>query len=584
MKSIRKRVMFHFSGQFLLGLIFTVIFFTLLLLLLIVYVSREQLYANFPESLLHLIGLETSIEDGEPKIASRYVHQLKQHHMWVQIIRMDGEVIYEKGETQEIPKQYTISQLMDIRETGQIAGYEVSWQIEFDQQKDAYIMLLGRKNELPQLVEEWSDQYAENGMIPEAKENALNRKVREADVELYIIDANSEVVQAFGAEKTKLQQNPLDILLKQYRQGEQNKNIATHHPFGSSLKWVVFQKQHNIVHNEMNWVKKTIYIGIIINSLILLMMILYAIWYANRYSRPLLLFVSWLERLGKQHFSYLIADEEQEKLYTKKGTLRQKYQIYEEVITSFQELGHSLKENEEMRQQLERMREEWMSGISHDLRTPIATMKGYGHLMENKEYSFTKQEICEMGSTIREKSEYMQRLVEDFSLIFQLRNADLPLTLASVEFNSLVRSIVIRFVNDRTLQDVKFEFNEASESVFVLVDQTLFTRLINNVIMNAIKHNHHKVTITVTIEIEEDCVHIRIEDNGKGMDEETLAQLFTRYYRGTNTIESTEGSGLGMSIAKAVVDAHKGEMTVHSTVGEGTIVVISLQLSHEKDK
>lgn len=584
MKSIRKRLMFHFSGQFLLGLVFAVIFFTLLVLFLIVYVSREQLYADFPESLLHLISLETSIEDGGPKISSSYVHQLEQHHMWVQIIRMDGEVIYEQGEAQEIPKQYTISQLVDIQETGQIAGYEVSWHVEFDQQKDSYIMLLGRKNELPQLVEEWSNQYAENGMIPEAKSDVFNQKVREADAELYIVDANNEVVQAFGAEKAKLQHHPLDILLKQYRQGEQNRNIATHHPLGSSLRWVVFQKQNNIIHTEINWVKKTIYIGIIINSLILIMMILYSIWYANRYSRPLLLFVSWLERLGKPHFSYLIADGEQEKLYTKKGVLRQKYQIYEEVIASFQELGHSLKENEEMRQQLERMREEWMSGISHDLRTPIATMKGYGHLMENKEYSFTEQEICKMGSTIREKSEYMQRLVEDFSLIFQLRNTDLPLTLTSVELKSLLRSIVIRFVNDRTLQHVKFEFNEAPERIFLLVDQTLFTRLINNVIMNAIKHNHHKVKIAVTIELAGGCVHIRIEDNGKGMDEETLAQLFTRYYRGTNTIESTEGSGLGMSIAKAVVDAHKGKITVHSKVGKGTSVVISMQLSHEKDK
>lgn len=63
---------------------------------------------------------------------------------------------------------------------------------------------------------------------------------------------------------------------------------------------------------------------------------------------------------------------------------------------------------------------------------------------------------------------------------------------------------------------------------------------------------------------------IRVLDNGKGMDEETLHHLFNRYYRGTNTEESTDGSGLGMSIAKTIVEAHGGEIKVHSVVGQGT--------------
>lgn len=92
----------------------------------------------------------------------------------------------------------------------------------------------------------------------------------------------------------------------------------------------------------------------------------------------------------------------------------------------------------------------------------------------------------------------------------------------------------------------------------------------DNLLSNAVKHNPPGTTITVTLARVNDKACIRVLDNGKGMDEETLHHLFNRYYRGTNTEESTDGSGLGMSIAKTIVEAHGGEIKVHSTIGQGT--------------
>ncbi|MNN71318.1 Adaptive-response sensory-kinase SasA [compost metagenome] len=112
--------------------------------------------------------------------------------------------------------------------------------------------------------------------------------------------------------------------------------------------------------------------------------------------------------------------------------------------------------------------------------------------------------------------------------------------------------------------------------MLIQADETWLMRLMDNLLSNAVKHNPPGVIVTVYVGRMNDKACIRVIDNGKGMDEETLHHLFNRYYRGTNSDESTEGSGLGMSIAKTIVEAHSGEIQVKSKVWQGTIIEILL--------
>jgi len=99
-------------------------------------------------------------------------------------------------------------------------------------------------------------------------------------------------------------------------------------------------------------------------------------------------------------------------------------------------------------------------------------------------------------------------------------------------------------------------------------------RCISNLIFNALIHNKEGTEVVVDIR-NQDRINIEIKDNGKGINEEDLRKLFNRYYRGTNT-ESHKGSGLGMSIAKEVVEAHGGNIFVESELGKGTSIKIEL--------
>jgi signal transduction histidine kinase len=103
-----------------------------------------------------------------------------------------------------------------------------------------------------------------------------------------------------------------------------------------------------------------------------------------------------------------------------------------------------------------------------------------------------------------------------------------------------------------------------------------FERMIDNLVFNAVKHNPTGTKITVRVQKSTLFVNVMIEDNGVGMDEETVEQLFDRYYRGTNTDERIEGAGLGMSIAKNIAELHRGIVHVQSVPDEGTVVTVSL--------
>ena len=100
-------------------------------------------------------------------------------------------------------------------------------------------------------------------------------------------------------------------------------------------------------------------------------------------------------------------------------------------------------------------------------------------------------------------------------------------------------------------------------------DKTLIQRAIMNLIYNAIVHNPKDTHVQIEIKKEQERVQIIIEDNGVGIAEEELENLFTRYYRGTNTGETHKGSGLGLAISKQVVEVHGGAIFVQSHLGEG---------------
>jgi len=266
--------------------------------------------------------------------------------------------------------------------------------------------------------------------------------------------------------------------------------------------------------------------------------------------------------------------------------------VYEDVFRNMNELSLKLDQYEKERNQLDQMREEWISNVSHDMKTPLASIHGYAELMQDSAKDLTEEELYEYTSIINRQSKYMSDLLDDLNLTMRLRNKKLPLLLEDVNIIGLIREMTIDLLNDPQFGNRNVEFVPNVDKAVHKVDKKLLKRAIVNFINNALVHNNEKVLVRIQIDkVYPHCgqeqksdnistasafhTQITIADNGKGIPSKDLDQVFERYYRGTNTT-STHGTGLGMAIARDIILAHNGTVDLKSSENKGTTITILL--------
>nr|WP_317333493.1 HAMP domain-containing sensor histidine kinase [uncultured Romboutsia sp.] len=248
--------------------------------------------------------------------------------------------------------------------------------------------------------------------------------------------------------------------------------------------------------------------------------------------------------------------------------------IYKNVLKKLNTLSNKLKENELERKKIDKMRDEWIANISHDIKTPLSSIKGYAELLE-QDYDFSSEDIKYFAQIMNNKSDYIKELVDDLNLSMKLKNNKSILKKENVNIVSLVRNSVIDILNDSKYSKIDIKFECSEDKIFIDIDKVLIQRVLNNLIYNSLVHNDENISIVVSV-YKNERTNISISDNGKGISEDDLENIFNRYYRGTNTGEAHKGSGLGMSIAKEIVNAHNGDITIKSVLGEGTDINIML--------
>lgn len=299
-----------------------------------------------------------------------------------------------------------------------------------------------------------------------------------------------------------------------------------------------------------------IYIILFLDALIALV---FGYIFSRRLTRPLVNIIKDVKSLSEGEYSL----EREEK------------GIYKEIYYNINNLSLKLRDNEIERTKLDKMREEWISNISHDIKTPLVSVKGYAEILSSEEYDCTKEDVKEYSKIIEDKSDYIKELIDDLNLSTRLKNKVLILNKKRANIVNLSRGAVIDILNSPQNSNVNIDFFPTREVIDVDMDEILIKRVITNILYNAIVHNNENVVIEVKVE-KKDKVHIIIKDNGKGICKEELKYIFERYYRGTNTGKRHKGSGLGMAIAKDIVEAHCGVIKVESELLAGTTIEIIL--------
>ena len=250
--------------------------------------------------------------------------------------------------------------------------------------------------------------------------------------------------------------------------------------------------------------------------------------------------------------------------------------LYREVYANLDSLSRTLQENERKRQEFEQLKQEWAAGVTHDLKTPLTYISGYTDMLLSDEHEWSKEEKKEFLQLIRAKSAYMKELVDDLGIAFRMDpSTGYKFSAQRIELVEFMRRTVAEAANMPPDKANRFEILGGEEPLYVMGDAGLLKRAFSNLLVNAVVHNPARTSITVHIQ-GNSHVQVQITDNGDGMDEQSVACLFDRYYRGTSTDTPTGSTGLGMAIVKQIVTAHQGTVDVKSKRGHGTSITVQL--------
>ena len=230
--------------------------------------------------------------------------------------------------------------------------------------------------------------------------------------------------------------------------------------------------------------------------------------------------------------------------------------------------------------EVDRMKSEFLSTAAHELRTPMASIKGFSELLLHEGFDeATRQDMLE---TINSQSELMASILNellDLARIEARRGKDFKYEKISLE--AFVAKATLDFHAPDGRQAPALE--RLGQEIFVSADRNKLAQVINNVLSNAYKYSPDggPVTISMLPTSEHEGIAMagfRITDEGMGMTPEQLSHLFERFYR-ADTSGAIPGTGLGMCIVKEIIDFHKGKVLVDSTYGQGTAVTILLPQS-----
>ena len=248
------------------------------------------------------------------------------------------------------------------------------------------------------------------------------------------------------------------------------------------------------------------------------------------------------------------------------------------VYMALNKMNEEIRHSDQIKEETDRVRREWITNITHDLKTPLSPVKGYAELLADGTDVDTKT-AQEYGTIILKNVDYAEKLMNDLKLTYQLESGAFPFRPQPVRLVRYLKELVIDIANDPAFSDRSIEFAYDLPEFTVSIDPDLFHRAISNLVINALVHNPPTTKVIVSVLKEKENIYISVRDNGIGISEAEQTELFTRYYRGTNTKEKIEGSGLGLAIAKQIIVLHGGEIAVKSKIGEGTEFSIRLPVN-----
>jgi len=229
---------------------------------------------------------------------------------------------------------------------------------------------------------------------------------------------------------------------------------------------------------------------------------------------------------------------------------------------------------------LSEIKSDFINNMTHEFKTPLATISLAVDALKNEKVFGNKEKMNYFTGIIKEENKRMNKQVETILQAALLDKQEVQLNLKKLHAHDLINSALNNIHLQVEEKKGKLEVNLGASKDLVMADEVHFTNLINNLLDNAVKYSKDNLQIILTTQNTASQFKIKIEDNGIGMNKETLARIFEKFYRAhTGNLHNVKGFGLGLSYVKTMVDAHHGTIKPESVPGKGTSFSLSFPLS-----
>lgn len=254
------------------------------------------------------------------------------------------------------------------------------------------------------------------------------------------------------------------------------------------------------------------------------------------------------------------------------------------LIYDFNKMAETLKQAEKMKQEYEENRKELIANISHDLKTPITSINGYIEALVDGVVT-SPDKVNNYLRVIYNNTTYMNNLIDDLFLFSKLDMQKLDFNFEKIKISPFMGDLMEEFNFVLKEKGVKFKFQDnLSQELEVNIDGKRIYQVIRNIIGNAMKYgNQQEPVIEVKLGNDNSYVNIEVKDNGPGIPEDKLPHIFNRFYRiDSERTKDLMSTGLGLAIAKEMVEAHRGKIHVSSIIGEGSNFIIQLPIMRKE--
>ncbi|RPI33958.1 MAG: GAF domain-containing protein [Chloroflexota bacterium] len=222
----------------------------------------------------------------------------------------------------------------------------------------------------------------------------------------------------------------------------------------------------------------------------------------------------------------------------------------------------------------EELKSTFISIISHELKTPVALIKGYVSTLRREDVIWDREIVKDSLEVIEEEADRLTELIENLLDASRLQAGGLKINFSDVAIDALASRIAERFGTQSSAHTIEVDF--PPDFPVIMGDETRLGQVLSNLLSNAIKYSPQGGKICITGQVMPEQVIVCVSDQGPGIAPSDIPHVFDRFYRSTDASRTTKGAGLGLFLARAVVEAHNGRIWVDPKPDEGARICFSL--------